>query len=99
MEAWDCFSPLGAARPFRLRGTALFVLSAGFLDTGRRSQRGLSVDSGLPNLYLGGADAGGPVHVRAGPTLVRSPRYALRSGALRGQSISSRDRLLAQRLC
>ena len=99
MEARNSLSALGSAGAFRVRRAAVPVLSASLMDAGRRTECGFSVDRCVLRLHM--ACAGGCWHcdVRFGATLAAPPRRNVCGGAICRQSLSSGDRLLAQRVC
>lgn len=98
MEEGDNFSALGFAGTLRIWRAAVCVLSAGVVDAGSAAECGVSMDGGGERLHMGRAGAGGDVDVCAGAAMARQARCALRGRAVRGESLSSGDRLLAERI-
>src|SRR5580693_6199665 len=98
MEARDRVSALGCDGALWIWRTAVCILSAGFMGHWRSAERDLSVDVRRRYLYLDGAGCGGYFDVYASPAVAAAPPCHHRSRVLRGQSLSSGDRLLAQRL-
>ena len=70
METWDRLPAMGCARALRLRRAAVLVLSTGFVDSGRHSQRDISLDHRGQRLHMGRAGGSGSFHVSAGAKVV-----------------------------
>src|SRR3984957_810186 len=98
MEARDRVSALGCDGPLRIRRTPVCILSAGFMGHWRSAERDLSVDVRRRYLHLDGAGGGGYFDVYASPAVAAASPCHHRGCVLRSQSLSSGDRVLAQRL-
>src|SRR5882672_8475493 len=92
-------SSLGGDGQLRLWRAAFYLLSSGFVDVRGGAGPGVPVGGCFGNLYLGRAYRGWMLDVCSGPAMATRAGRDLRRRLLCGQSLSSGDRLLAQRVC
>src|SRR5450432_3357791 len=82
-----------------LRGAAVLLLSARFVDSGCFTECCRAMDARGLRLHLGRAGSCGNFDVRAGSAMAWAARCDLRRSFLCGESLSSGHCLLAQRIC
>lgn len=95
VEARHSLPAVGGVSSLCLWGATICFLPASFMDAGRVHQRHFSVDDRIADLRMDCAGAGRRVDVSFGATVVRPARCDVRRRPLRGESIPSRDCLLA----
>ena len=98
MEAWHRISALGGAGVLGIRRYPLPVLSARFLDSGRRARCGSALEDGAGRVLLDRAHACRSVHVPARPRVAPGRGRSVCGRVLCAESLPLADRLLAERI-
>src|SRR5467141_2638954 len=98
MAARYLISALGGAGALGIRRSSLPVLSARFLDPGRRARCRSALEDGTRRVLLDCAHACRSGHVPARPRVFPAPGRFVCGRVLCAESLSSADRLLAERI-
>src|SRR6266849_6483235 len=98
MEGWHRISALGGAGALGIWRGSLPVLSARFLDTGRRARCRSAVEDGAGRVLLDGAHTCRSGHVPGRPRVVPARGRFVCGRVLCAESLSLADRLLAERI-